>query len=341
MSRKTLTLPHASPASEADARGKAHHPSNNEDSQAEALSEAELPPSAAKEMGATMRSGVPVEGVGDLIAEDVPAPRARRKNQWWGQYGIEEEQQGTWRVGPLQMQLQRLRHEWRLATTNAPEQAFDPNDPVDIGSPTAITALPPDTSYRRYGFNATSEAVRLSPLLADRPVVTKTDRPLYVFAGEEVTIYISFPIWVRVGVGEPQRGLHEAPVFQLSDTWFGPATEGELCYASRTFGQLDLKAVPMRPYRAIGAVTVRNHAGDALLIEKLKTPCPLLSLYQDEAGMLWTDTQVVERTLLDEGVRFEVQHAPPTQAAGAQLVTGPRRQKHKSVFQRAFSSFVG
>lgn len=183
--------------------------------------------------------------------------------------------------------------------------------------------------------------VRLSAALPDRSVITKPEQPLYVFPNEQITLYLSFPLWVRVEVGDPPRALQEVPVFRLSDTWFGDNTrEGELCYASRSFGRLDVDKINRRAYRALSAVVVRNRGSDPLFLERINTPCPLLSLYEDNVGQLWTNTQIFERTEGQTLASLEIDKRAPSAAKGAKLVAGPRQVEHRSALVRAFSSII-
>ena len=60
--------------------------------------------------------------------------------------------------------------------------------------------------------------------LLDQQVVTKPDRPLYVFPSEQATLYLSFLSRLRINTSNPSRLLQELPSFRLSGTWFSPNT---------------------------------------------------------------------------------------------------------------------
>lgn len=270
-----------------------------------------------------------------------PPPLRDVLRRWRGVHEVTEGRQGKWQVGPLTLWLQHLPHEWRLAYESAGEENTGVRGISSVDTSEPIGKLPEHLTPRRFCFAHMCDAVKLSPQLPDRPVITKPEQPLYVYPGEQVTLYLSFPLWVRIEVGDPPRALQEVPVFRLSDTWFGANTrEGELCYASRSFGRLAVRDINRRPYRALSAVVVRNRGQDPLFLERINTPCPLLSLYQDVDGQLWTNTQVFERTEGQQLASLEIDKKAPSEAKGAQYVSGPRQIEHRSVLVRAFSSFI-
>jgi hypothetical protein len=266
------------------------------------------------------------------------SPAQMHRAAWWGQYTVPGQRQGKWQLGPLTIWLQHLEHEWRLATRTRPE-AYE--KVVRYDGPSPIEHLPNEEVPQRFCFAHMCDSMRLVPALPDRAVVTKPDQPLYVYPGEQVTLYLSFPLWLRVEVGEPSRLLREVPLYRLSDTWFGPNTrEGELCYASRTAGTLNLSDLVRRSYRASTAVVVRNRGSDPLYVERLNVNLPFLSLYADADNMLWTNALVLERTEGAGLANLQIERRPPSEAKGGQFVVGPRQVEHRSALVRAFSSML-
>lgn len=212
---------------------------------------------------------------------------------WWGRYDLQDGQRGLhWRIGPLHLQARRWRQEWRLAW----REGEDPLDTaLDHGVLDELDET--DCSVARFAFGDSSRGLALRPRLADRPVVVRPDIPLYVPPGEETVIYVSTSVWVEVMNAEETVTLTEIPSYRPSDSWFGLNTrEGELCYASRSLARLRLDEVVQRPHRVVSPVTVRNQAVDALLIERLSVPVPLLPLYASKQNQLWTQPMVMERS---------------------------------------------
>ena len=179
----------------------------------------------------------------------------------------------------------------------------------------------------------------MRPALADRPVVSKPEKPLYISSGESVVVYLSFPLWLRLEAGEPARLLKELPTLRLSDTWFGPSTrEGGLCYASRNFGRLALDEPMRRPHRVLTAVQICNRASDPLCVERINVPLPHLSLYQDDAGVLWTEALTMEGHDVASPLTVDIGRLPPPEANDPELVALPRLGPRRGTLARAFSS---
>jgi hypothetical protein len=256
---------------------------------------------------------------------------------WWGTFEIPDGDTGRWRIGPLSLWAQRLSPEWRFAHEIG-DDALDsslavqiPADPIDL-----TTSL----EVHRYGFRSCPATVRLTPVAADRPLVVNPEQPVHLPAGEELIIYVSSPLWVRIEVGEPAVELCEVPTFRPTDTWFGPTTlTGELCYASRTSARLHLEDLPVRPHRAVSAVTIRNRARKSLPLERLKLPLPYLSLFTAD-GHLWTETVTFDHEAGRELASMRLGNKPPRHVDHAQKVCGPRSRPEKSVLTRAFDNML-
>lgn len=263
---------------------------------------------------------------------------------WWGSVSFNDDDAGRWRVGPRTLWIYRSAQAWHLITFESDdplEDTAESNVPTQIEE-TALSMdeLPRDAVVTRYSFQQTDAVCRLHPVLADRAVVVRPDIPLYVLAGERVTLYVSTPLWIRVEVGEPARLLQEIPSFRPSDTWFGPSTrEGELCYASKTEGRLRLQDLPRRLHRAITPIHVRNFGSDALHIERVQVPVQYLSLFEGHDHHLWTQSVTLDRETAGDvaTVRFAETDIPEEAGRTTQL-GGPRLHVRTSMIVRTFTS---
>ncbi len=259
---------------------------------------------------------------------------------WWGDYELEPGEIVRWDLGPLRLWAGRLEAEWRIA--------FEPAADLDE-EPETVTvergAEPPGETARRERFVAPAGATTLAvrPLVADRTIVARPREPLHVPPGQEAVIFVSSPVWVELAVtGEPPVRLRDLPVKRLTDTWLGASTrEGELAYALKTQARLQLAEMPLRPYRVLTPVAIRNEADALLPIDRLNLPVPYLSVFPAAGGALWT-----ERVLMvggdDTGMAsFDVVPGPAPEAAGAELLHGPRLVAERGRLVRAFSSLLG
>lgn len=179
----------------------------------------------------------------------------------------------------------------------------------------------------------------LTPVLADRAIVVRPEAPLYVLAGEDITIFASTPVWLRIEAGSPPRLLTEIPSHRPSDTWFGPdSMEGEMCYAVKTAGRLRLDKVPLRLHRAVTPIHVHNHASDALYLDRVQIPVQYLSLYRGENNFLWTPPVDLDRESSGDlaAVRFAGQ--PPSEAGASTLLSKARHEVRSNMIIRTFTS---
>lgn len=265
------------------------------------------------------------------------------KSVWWGSFEFEEDHAGQWRVGPSTLWIYRSHRSWHLVHSETHDPldeaaAIRPPLPIDQ-TELSLEHLPPEAVVNRYSFYRTDKICILRPALADRAVVVRPDIPLYILAGEEVTMYVSTPLWMRIEVGAEPRLLREIPSFRPSDTWFGPSTrEGELCYSVKTVGRLRLESLPLRLHRAVTPIHVRNRGSDALHIDRIQLPVQYLSLYEGSGNFLWTQSVTLERGVGSDAAAVRFDHGSPEVAGEAALLRGPRHEVRTNMIIRAFSS---
>ncbi|HET7650349.1 MAG TPA: hypothetical protein VFL15_06585 [Gammaproteobacteria bacterium] len=258
---------------------------------------------------------------------------------WWGEFSIAMQSMGCWHIGPLEIWAQHMAGEWRLAWRSG-EELMQPVARVELDVP--IRQPEPGMQICRFSMRETGKPLWLLPALADRPVVVRPETALSIPSGEEVTLFVSTTLWVAVYANPQAPMLIEMPSLRPSDTWFGPNTrQGELCYASRTLAHTQIENVVPRPHRAVTPVQIRNHGNEALLLERLSVPVPLLTLYQNEAGDFWTQSIMLERTGRDDQARLHLGNVPLPAGMAARQVAAPRQLDDDSSMFRALSRFFG
>lgn len=258
---------------------------------------------------------------------------------WWGEFRLAPDTMGRWQVGPLQLWVQRLAGEWRVAWRGE-EELMQPAAEVALSLP--ITHPDPGMHISRFSFADNAKTLRLVPALADRAVVVRPALPLFIPAGESTTLFVSTPIWVRIFVGDGSEPLLEIPSLRPSDTWFGPNTRiGELCYASRTLAHTRIQDVVARPHRAITPVRIRNQATNALAVERLSVPVPLLALSVNDQGHFWTQSLTLERRNRDDHALLQLGDMTLPDSVGWQTLGGPRKVEDERTVLRALSRFFG
>jgi len=255
---------------------------------------------------------------------------------WWRPVEIDDAATAFWRIGELRLWASRHPREWRLAALR--------DEQADAACEHALpceTAVPEVAVWTRHGFRRAPARLRLQPALPDRPVVLAADVPFQLPPGEELAVYVSLPLWVRVLAGAEEVPLLEEPVTRLSDTWFGPlAGEGELCYAKGTSARLDLAEIPARLHRAVAPVRIRNGGGGPLPLAGVKLPAPFLSLYAGADGHVWTEALTLAREQEGELATLELEPGAPREAGEAESLAPPRVRPERKTLVRAFGGLL-
>ncbi len=258
---------------------------------------------------------------------------------WWGPSELPENAASFWQIGPLAFWLQRSAYEWRFASeqrANAPEGTLIREHPTTRPLPEQGPAL------RRLGFRRTAGAMRLLPALPDRPVVVQPASPFSLPPAEEIALHISTPLWVRIAVGQPLVEFVELPTQRPSDTWFGPNTRvGELCYALSTSARLRREDLPVRPYRVLTELRLRNQADTVLTVEKVQLPLPNMALYASAAGELWTESVTLVRRDDGELAALELSKQAPAHLRQPSCLAEPRLPAERGLLLRAFGGLIG
>lgn len=255
---------------------------------------------------------------------------------WWGRLDFALGQTRAWHMAGFDLAITRGAQEWRFQTRRNPGQHEDQHQWRTLPD----AALPEDTPVTRHFFKKTGDALYMLPRLADRSVVIKPVNPVFIPAGEEVTLYVSTPVWVACYAEHFDAPLLDLPVVRPTDTWFGPNTvKGEVCYATRVFGRTDLSQLPPRPFRAVTPIILRNHGADTMPVERINMPVPLLPVYASENGRLWTPPLHVQREAGSRTPRIRLESAMSAEAGTVELLTPARISGGEHALIRLFDNF--
>lgn len=262
----------------------------------------------------------------------------KTQSTWNRSFGLAEGDRRFWQVGPFRLWARVLPSELRLSFARG-------NDPLEATLAAEESGrcrdIPEGAEIRRFGFRRPPSSLELVPALADRPVVVSPEEPLMLPPDEEITFFVSTPLWVKVIAGPAESVVLDEPSHRPSDSWFGGSTmEGELCYGSRTNARMNLENLPVRPHRAVSVVRVMNGSRTELKIEKLKLPTPQMSVFMTAEGQFWTEGVTLEPNEEDQPVAVRFGQGPPTEAPEATLVAEPRSPSQRGVLTRAFASIL-
>ena len=223
--------------------------------------------------------------------------------------------------GPLRLSVARARGEWIVE-----------RDYVGATRPDGPRPYPNDEKVRFVAETEATDLVRLAPVISPRSIVARPELPVWVLAGQETRIFVSTPLWVRLGVGESDDLLEEVPTVVLKDTWFGADTRvGELCYASKTLARVHLADAMRSPVRAITIIRIVNRNKKHFQVQRVKIPAPYLGLYVTEEGTFFTEEVYVLNAADGETGEAKVRSLP-VEAGKAKLVRRARESGRVGVF---------
>lgn len=256
---------------------------------------------------------------------------------FWSQHHLDENMVGHWKIGPLELWLKRYPNEWRIYSKGHQNYALK-----DIQKIIPFTeAIPAHLDVHRFGVNHTCEELYFNPVLAERPVVVRPERPFHLPAKEQVAIFVSNSVWLNVAYGKKNSNLVTLPILRPSDTWFGRDTmEGELCFSARTKAKIRFSDLEFFPYRAVTKIIIENKSKKDLFLERVKVPIPYLSLYISQEQVFFTDTIVFTKTDDDShAIHYE---QPPQDVAGKCLIIHrPHRIEERSLVSKALANLLG
>jgi hypothetical protein len=263
---------------------------------------------------------------------------------WWGSFALREGEGGAWEVGPLALAVERGAREWRVSWDHHVAAGAGDGRGTElrcsVRCPLPAAELAAGAHVARFAAHATAEALKLAPQLPDRPVVARPETPLNLLGGEEISLFVAFPVWVRVLV-DGDRQLVEVPSLRLADTWFGPSTRyGELCYAVRTSARLEVGDLVACPHLAICRVRLVNHATSSLLVDRLSLPAHPLDLWWHPERGLWTRGLEVARAPDGTLASLRLGAGPPDDVAGAEPVAAARQPEPRLALVRALEALL-
>lgn len=255
---------------------------------------------------------------------------------WWQATSVSEGQSFRLTLGPLDLAVGRSGPTWLIRIERQPEED------TETRLKSRVAAGLPEPYDERFVQADAAASIRLEPRLADRSIVIRPRQPIHLLPHEELTLYLSTPVNLRILAGDPPVLLREIPSVILSDTWFGPSTqEGELCYAGRTHARHRVEELPRRPHRAITPLLIRNRSETVLPLEKVSLPVPMLSLYGAADASLWTQTVTLVRAGATDLAKVSIDPKAPDLGMPIEKLAEPRSDHSRSGLVRAFSVLFG
>ena len=243
---------------------------------------------------------------------------------WWGRFSVNIGCTHHWVLGGLDLSITRLKSEWEIKYSYFKSDNSDEVDSIWQRKPQMLLnaeAVNEPHHHVRVACRQTADTLALTPRMADRSLVIRPWDTLQILPGEEVTLFIGAPLWLRIELNERQDHAVDIPLRRISDTWFGPSPrEGEMCYAGRTRASTDQSQLMNRPYRALLPVQIQNQDDSHLILERISLPVPYLNLYRDKGGTFWAQGLTLTREMDRNNVRIQIDKSAPKLALDAKLI---------------------
>lgn len=250
-------------------------------------------------------------------------PKSLEAFKWWGEFHFPLNQIRTWQFGSLLFRLIRHKNEWRSEYYRPSIQHEDQQDWKILDN---AMAFPQPSTFARYMFNQTSDTFYLMPRLADRGVVIKPTRPMYIPAGQQSTLFISTPLWFCGTTAHSRTPLFDLPIILPKDTWFGADNlSGEMCYATPVDGRTELSLLRPRAFRAVTPIHFYNASHQQMRLKRINVPVPSLPLFHSlETGRLWTSEISVFQDSIGRPPRIRIESRTPKLAGAVRFVQAAR-----------------
>jgi len=252
----------------------------------------------------------------------------RSLRQFWSVRRINDDRVTLIRLGSLRLWLARAEREWGYAVEHGElSQVMDiAQVPEDV--------VPKDLAWTATLFKDAPREFFLRPVLPDRPLVVKPQGAAVIPDGEDATFYILLPAHIEMVVSASGHEvvLGSVPSRTLSDTWFGPPTEGELCYSLPFNTEQDEQDLSPLPHDIVWPVEIRNRSSEDLRFEKLCLRPNYVGLYSGDTH-LWSSPVSITRESSFKGTAVRYSKTPSTLEADLMELAKPRKREDR-IFSR-------
>jgi len=175
------------------------------------------------------------------------------------------------------------------------------------------------------------------PALPDRPVVLKPKTNLSILPATSYKFYAYLPATFQLFAGavREDKKIYEKKIEQLSSTWFGETTEGELCYALYTSFDTSINADKKGHDFVICPIEVSNNSKDILEIKRLAIRGIHLSIYGNNELMMSNKVKI-KYNGFESLSDIQFAKNAPSSAPNLKLIAAPRIPENNTVFKRSF-----
>jgi hypothetical protein len=260
----------------------------------------------------------------------------RDMRQFWSPRRMGEDRVTMVRLGPLRLWLARAEREWGFA--------FEHGEGADLSDITQVPedVVPTGLDWTKVLFEKSPREYQVKPTVPDRPVVVKPTFPVLIPDGEYGTFYSLLPCFLKItlSVGKTETTLATIPSRMLSDTWFGSAVDGELCYSLPFTAERDPDDLEPLPHHIICPIEVHNRSEEDLKFEKLCFRPRFIGIYCGDSR-LWSSRVSIQHEGSYRGTTVRYHTTPPEGDPNLVQISKPESREEHRLSRLTFSSGFG
>jgi hypothetical protein len=226
----------------------------------------------------------------------------------WDPYEFIKNRCYHWRIGSLEIWIQRTAGEWLIASSQLAEK--------NAKEKTILAKLhkkPETVEWSRFVVASELNTLLFLPALLDRPVVVSSETSVKILPESKALFFVSIPIVLQIYTGIDKKILlTEIPTVVLSNTWFGDPIAGDLCYS------------------------LKNNSSSVMDFQKLCLHVEHLRIYRGEK-QLWTNIINIINWTEDQLSQVDFSSEIPDFEKGCELLCKERIPVDKSLLKKSFS----
>ncbi|MCF7818400.1 MAG: DUF432 domain-containing protein [Kiritimatiellales bacterium] len=234
-------------------------------------------------------------------------------------------------LGPLHLWIHRGKQEWHVA------HEHDAHAEDRFSAAVSADGFVPGKGWVRWMINDDIDEIQLGPRLPDRPLIVRPEMPMCLLPKQSVQFFVGIPMWLSISFGPRHPHAAEIPTLPLSNSWFGPVTEGELCYALKTTAKLHQEDLLPHAHRAGFALEIRNTSDEKLNFERLCLHTQYLNIYRGQKR-LWTNKGRVSYRGEEHWSRIVYTRNAPDFEPKAQLLGTAREPLQRGTLKKTFDN---
>ncbi len=236
-------------------------------------------------------------------------------------------------IGSLHLWIHRGEKDWYVA--------HEIEDESEARCSAAVSDAPlcAERDWTRWILDDQTDRVHLTPCLPDRPLIVRPEMPMCLMPKQSVQFFVGIPIWLSITFDAKHKQAIEIPSMTLSNSWFGPLTEGELCYAIRTTAKLHQQDLRPSAQRAVFPMEVRNSSDEKLNFERLCLRPQYLNIFQGDTR-IWTSKGRVSYRGAEHWSRIIYSSGAPEFDQAGRLIGKAREAIQRGALMKTFDTLI-